>query len=333
MTLAEPLRFQPIALEKIWGGRRLQPFLPGGLTEPGLVGEIWTLADRQGNSSVVAEGNFEGRKLAGLMLSEREALLGSVSPTSDERFPLLVKYLDATQPLSVQVHPDAKAAKRLGGEAKDECWYILSAEPGSQIYLGLAPGVDVATFAAEARGPHVVDMLQTHDVHAGQFISIPAGTVHALGAGITLVEVQENADTTYRIFDWDRTGLDGKPRETHCEEAFQSIDYDFVPEGPITPRLDATEGVNGRVPLLTRPGFEVDLLGIHQPESLDADGRPWVYVVLNGRGTLVLESGDGSWKVRRGETWLLPADLGRHQFTSVDGDLELLRVSLSGEGA
>ena len=160
MPIAEPLRFQPIVLEKIWGGRRLQPFLPEGLEEPGVVGEVWTLADRQGSSSVVAAGALEGRKLAGLMLSEREALLGSAAPTSDERFPLLVKYLDATQPLSVQVHPDAKAAKRLGGEAKDECWYILSAEPGSQIYLGLAPGVDVVSFAAEARGPHVVDMLQ-----------------------------------------------------------------------------------------------------------------------------------------------------------------------------
>lgn len=333
MTLAQPLRFKPFALEKIWGGRRLESFLPDGLQQTGVVGEIWTLADRQGMSSVVAEGGFEGRKLAGLMLSEREALLGSVAPTAEEHFPLLVKFLDATQPLSVQVHPDAQAAKRLGGEAKDECWYILSAEPGSQIYIGLAPGVDAATFAAEAHGPRVVDLLQAHDVHAGQFVSIPAGTVHALGAGVTLVEVQENADTTYRIFDWGRTGLDGQPREIHCEQALKAIDYDLVHDAPTTPHLAASEGVNGRVPLLTRPGFEVDLLGIHQPESLDSGGRPWVYVVLNGGGTLVLEDGDGSWKVRRGETWLLPADLGRHQFTSVDGDLELLRVSLNEEVA
>lgn len=322
MSIQEPLRFRPRAFPKVWGGRRLADFVPGGLEIEGPVGEVWELVERNDCSSEVDGGTFEGRRLSGLMLSERADLLGTASPSSDDRFPLLVKYIDAVQPLSVQVHPDARTAKRLGGEPKDECWYILSAEPGAVVYLGLAPGVDPKTFAADAHTHKVVDLLREVEVRGGEFLSVPAGTVHAIGAGVTLVEVQENADTTWRVFDWDRPGLDGEPRPLHLEQALQAIDYERVSDGPITPSFDT--GGNGVASLHQGRSFNVDLLRVNEPLECSTGGTPWVYVVLAGRGTLV--TGSGEWRLGRGETWLIPAGLGEYRFTAADGELEVLRV-------
>lgn len=322
MSLTEPLRFLPQPLPKVWGGRRLDSFLPDGLSIDGPVGEVWAVADRADAASVVDGGAFDGRQLSGLMLSERADLLGDARASADDRFPLLVKYLDADQPLSVQVHPNRICAEKLGGEPKDECWYVIAAEPGAHVYLGLAPGVDAKTFAAEASNHHVIDLLQRHDVRAGEFLFVPAGTVHAIGAGVTLVEVQENADTTWRVYDWDRPGLDGDLRTLHLDEALRAIDYDRVPAGPLTCAYGRE--VNGRATLLDGTAFGVEALRVHEPLELDNTGRPWVYVVLAGSGSLV--AGDVERRVRRGETWLLPAALGVHRFQAADGDLEVLRV-------
>ncbi len=288
----------------------------------GPVGEVWEVADRDACSSEVQGGTFDGRRLSGLMLSEREDLLGEAQPSIDDRFPLLVKYLDTAQPLSVQVHPDKACAAKLAGEPKDECWYVLAAEPGAEVYLGLAPGVDATTFAAEAASHNIVDLLQVHVVRAGQFLSVPAGTVHAIGAGVTLVELQQNADTTWRLFDWDRPGLEGKPRALHLDEALRAIDYDHAAEGPLEPVFEGT--VNCRAQLLDGLAFGVDALRVNEPLRLDTGGRPWVYVILSGRGTLTCDAGER--RLRRGESWLLPAALGEHRFNSVDGELEVLRV-------
>ena len=322
MSLLDPLRFRPRALAKVWGGRRLDEFLPGGLGLDGPVGEVWMVADRDEMGSEVDGGDLEGRRLTGLMLSEREDLLGDARPSEGDRFPLLVKYLDAAEALSIQVHPDAACSAKLGGEPKDECWYVLAADPGAHVFLGLMPDVDAATFAAQASSHHVVDLLQRFEVRAGEFVSVPAGTVHAIGPGVTLVEVQENADTTWRLFDWDRKGLDGELRCLHLEEALPAIDYAATPEGPVTTSYEGK--VNGRAPLLDGPAFSVEALRINEPLALDTMARPWVYVVLGGKGSLVTDRGE--WRLRRGESWLLPAALGAHRFGSVDGELEILRV-------
>lgn len=324
MVLFEPLRFRPMPMVKVWGGHRLGAFVGEALEADGPVGEVWQLVDRDGCSSVVACGTYAGRTLSGLMLSERESLLGASRPSEDGHFPILVKYIDAAQPLSVQVHPDPAAAATLGGESKDECWYVVGAEPGSQVYLGLAPGVDAKTFAAEVARHHVVGLLQAFTVRAGQFISVPAGTVHAIGGGVTLVEVQQNADTTYRIFDWERAGLDGAPRELHCKEALRSIDFGRAVEEPREPELDG--GVNAAANLFDGEAFRLDLLRIHEPARFDTEGRAQVYVVLAGAGTLTTGREGGAWRMRRGETWLVPSSVGPHRFESVDGELEVLRA-------
>lgn len=312
-------------MPKVWGGRRLDDFVPGGLEIEGPVGEVWNVADRDDSSSVVAGGTFDGRSLSGLMLSERDDLLGDASASAADRFPLMVKYLDADQPLSVQVHPDAICAEKLGGEPKDECWYVIAAGEDAHVYLGLAEGVDASAFASGASDHHVVDLLQRHDVRAGQFLSVPAGTVHAIGPGVTLVEVQENADTTWRVYDWDRPGLNGQPRELHLDQALRAINYDDRPVGPVTPSYEGS--VNGRAPLFTGPTFLVEALRVNEPMALETGRKPSVCVVLSGKAELEYEG--GTVNIRRGESWLIPAALGAHRLQAADGDLELLRMEAS----
>ena len=329
MSLREPLRFEAIALDKPWGGHTLGDFCDGVPARPEPVGEVWQLSDREDNASVVAEGSFSGRSLRGLMLSEREDILGNSRPAAGGDFPLLVKLLQTSQPLSVQVHPDARAAECIGGgaEPKEECWYVLDAGERSEIWLGLRPEVDAASFAASAAGPEVLELLEAHPVRKDQFYAVPAGTVHAIGTGITLVEVQQNSDTTFRIFDWGRTDASGEPRDTHLEEAFQAIDYEQQVPGPTHPDFGADDGVNRISRLLEGDAFGVALLRVHEPMIHDTFGRAWVYVVTAGRGRLTVPgAGEDEWQVSRGQTWLLPAAAGEHRFDSIGGELEMLRV-------
>ena len=187
MAITEPLLFSPVLFEKVWGGRVLEDFLGRPLEQDGPIGEIWTLVDRDDASSQVQAGELAGRSLRGLMMSEREALLGATTPTSAGYFPLLVKYLDARANLSVQVHPDARAAQRLGGDAasKSECWYVLSADPGARVYVGFKPELAESELCDKLTGENVADLLDSYEVRVGDFVYVPAGTVHAIGAGIT----------------------------------------------------------------------------------------------------------------------------------------------------
>ncbi|MEZ6018393.1 MAG: type I phosphomannose isomerase catalytic subunit [Planctomycetota bacterium] len=329
MTIAVPLRLSPRAAEKVWGGARLAGLVSDPLDATGPVGEVWICSDREERGSVVVGGPFDGRSLRGLMLSEREALLGEAGTNAAGEFPLLVKLLEAAQDLSIQVHPDAVAAERLHGESKEECWYILHADPGAEVYVGLADGVDARRFAARAATPDVVDLLARHVVHAGDFVHVPTGTVHGIGAGITLVEVQESSDTTYRLYDWGRLGLDGKPRATHLDEALASIDYGVRPAGPVRAEFRAQVGGDSvdRAALLvdTKP-FRVELLELHRGGPLGVDALPSVLVVLSGSGQLSTAATEAPLEIRAGQCWLLPADAQRARIGEASGDLTLLRA-------
>jgi len=330
MTLREPLCFAPQCLEKVWGGRGLEPYFPTAFPPAGPVGEVWVLVDRDDRSSVVrATGAFEGRSLRGLMLSEARDLLGRTRPGAGGHFPLLVKYLDAARDLSVQVHPDARTAERLGGGAsgKTECWYVLSADPGSRIYLGLEPDVEPAHFAASAGSAAVVGLLRSYPVHPGQFVFVPPGTVHAIGAGLRLIEVQENSDTTYRLYDWSRRGLDGAARPLHLDEGLRSIDYGLELEGPIDPVFRPDAGGDGsRARVVDCEAFGVELQRVGEPELRTTGDRALLYVVVEGRGTLGVAGLEAEWPLRPGETWLVPAAVGEHRVESTSKDLRLLVV-------
>lgn len=345
MAIGQPLPLNPIPVPKVWGGDRMRAFLerapqgndPEAWTQH--VGEVWLLCDREDRTSTVASGAFEGRTLRGLMLSEREALLGDVTPSRGGTFPLLLKLLDVRESLSVQVHPDAAAAHALGSEEKSECWYVLQADEGAEVLLGLADGVDARRFASGATTPDVVDLMQRFAVRTGDAIDVPAGTVHAVGAGLAIVEVQSNSDTTYRIYDWDRE-VDGARRTLHVEEALRSIDYARVATPPATlcfealltdPPADAGADAEGEVTANRRAvlsdgvRFRADVLDIHEAVGLRRPVGPSALVVLSGRGRI--DTGDGRpYPLERGRTWLLPADLERARIVDVDGDLRLLRA-------
>jgi mannose-6-phosphate isomerase len=326
-SLAEPLHLSRICVEKVWGGRGLERVLGVELPGSQRIGESWELVDRDDHNSTVVGGRFDGQSLRFLMSNEREALLGEAAPSDSDQFPLLIKFISADQPLSVQVHPDEKLAKKLGkGEAgKCEAWYILDAEPDSLLYLGLRPDVDATEFAAAAGSADIVDLLQTWKVRPGQFVWVPAGTVHAIGAGITLLEVQQNSDATFRVFDWGRVGLEGEPRKTHVEEALLAANYDLESAGPIEPELHILDDHSRGVELIDCDFFRMGVLEVCGHVRRKALGRPVALVCVAGGGR-ILRSGAEPREFTRGDTWLVPAAVGEWTVESKGGECRLVLV-------
>jgi mannose-6-phosphate isomerase len=299
-----PLSFVGIFKERIWGGRRLAPILNKDLPISGPVGESWELVDLQGDQSVVASGSLAGTPLSDLIQRFGPALMGPVE-LDGGRFPLLVKYIDASQVLSIQVHPDAEVAADLRGRPKSEAWYILDAEPGAVIYLGLKPGSTAEQFRAAIEQGTVEDLVVACPVQPGQLFPVPPGTVHAIGAGILLAEVQQPSDTTYRVYDWGRVGLDGNPRQLHVDQAMQSIHFG---QDPIEP-----ETGDGLVDMKL---FQILCMTLGSGTEVDLDGEgPAVVVGLEGEALLIHDHGDPV-RCARGEVILVPHVCRRARLSS-----------------
>lgn len=220
-----PIVFQPLYMQRVWGGRTLETAYGRQLPDAAPYGESWEIVDRPDEQSVVIDGPHEGRTLHELWSDHREEIFGTGLPSA-ERFPLLIKVLDARDDLSIQVHPPAELAPSLGGEPKTEMWYIADCDPRAKLYVGLKKGVTRAYFEAALDEGAVADLVHAIEPEAGDSIFIPSGRLHAIGAGFLIHEIQQNSDTTYRVFDWNRLGLDGKPRDLHVEESLKSIDFD-----------------------------------------------------------------------------------------------------------
>jgi mannose-6-phosphate isomerase len=312
LAMDSPIRFEPLYQERVWGGRWMER-LPGRrLPGDAPYGESWELVDRADAQSVVRGGIWAGRTLGDLWSRERWRVFGGAP--GPERFPLLIKILDAEETLSVQVHPPADIAPELGGEPKTEMWYLLDALPDAALYAGLRRGVGRDAFAAALAAGTVEQTLHRIGVRAGDAMFIPSGRVHAIGAGCRILEVQQNSDTTYRVFDWNRTGLDGKPRALHIEESMRCIDF-ADPE----PAL-AAPGADGTV--VECPLFRVERLSVRDPVEFLRDA-PWaVGFVVAG----ALRWGTESFE--RGETFLVPAGAagGRCEAESAGG-AEVLRIT------
>ena len=224
-----PLMFQPIFKERVWGGRNLERLYQKALPPGVPIGESWEITDRPEAASVIANGPLAGKDLRWLMEHHAKELLGPAR-SHNGRFPLLIKLLDAEEKLSLQVHPPAHVAARLGGEPKTEMWYIADARAGAELYAGLRRGVTRAEFERRINDGTVADCFHRLPVKPGDVMFLPSGRVHAIGAGLVLFEIQQNSDTTFRVFDWNRPGLDGQPRELHVEQSLQCIDFnDFEP--------------------------------------------------------------------------------------------------------
>ena len=224
-------------MERVWGGRRLETLFGKRLPVGMRIGESWELVDREDAQSVVHEGPLQGATLHELWAQHREEIFGRGLPDT-ERFPLLFKMLDAHERLSVQVHPPARVAAQRGGEPKTEMWYLLDSHFDAEIYAGLNRGVTRQDFEAALVEGRVANLVHRVGARAGDALFIPSGRVHAIGSGNLLIEVQQNSDTTYRVFDWNRVGMDGRPRELHIEESLESIDFTDIEPVRAEPRGD-----------------------------------------------------------------------------------------------
>lgn len=282
-----PIAFLPLFMDRVWGGRRLEEAFGRPLPPDVPIGESWEIADRPGAQSLATLGVPSGTTLHDLWATRRTEIFGARAAQAGDRFPLLIKLLDARDTLSVQVHPPAAVADTLGGEPKSEMWVLAAADPGAHLFVGLRRGVTRDAFAAALRaGEDVSAMLHRIDVARGDAIYLPSGRVHAIGAGCLIVEIQQNSDTTYRVFDFDRPGLDGAPRKLHVEEALASIDFDDVEPSLIEPDGDT---------LARTPFFTVSRSMLAAPRTVTAPGECAVVCVLSGRvscGDAVFGDGD-----------------------------------------
>lgn len=226
----EPITFTPLYMERVWGGRELERVYGRRLPDPQKpFGESWEIVDREHEQSVVDQGPLAGTTLHELWTTRRAEIFGAAYQ-SPGRFPILIKVLDARDDLSIQVHPPAHLAASLGGEPKTEMWFIADCEPGAKLYVGLKHGVTRGDFEKAIADGTVAACVHAISPAPGDSIFIPSGRLHAIGAGFLIHEIQQNSDTTYRVFDWNRLGLDGKPRELHVAQSLASIDFnDFEP--------------------------------------------------------------------------------------------------------
>lgn len=225
------LRFKPIYQERVWGGRRLETLYGRQLPKEGTpYGESWEICDREEAQSVVVGGELDGWSLHDLWVKARKEVFGAeLANHPAERFPLLLKILDSEQDLSIQVHPNDGNAAEVNGEAKSESWYVAHADAGAKLYAGLAEGVTKDSFEAAMTDGTLATQVKELPAFEGGCVAIHGGVVHAIGAGLVIFEIQQNSDTTFRVFDWNRVGLDGKPRELHQKEALIVTDFEAPP--------------------------------------------------------------------------------------------------------
>jgi len=298
-------------MERIWGGHRLASLFGKKTPPTATIGEAWEVVDRPEAQSVVRSGPFRDRTLHELWTRDRKAIFGDV-PDSP-RFPLLIKLLDAHDQLSLQVHPPAKVAASLGGEPKTEFWFVASAIPGAKLHVGLREPVTRDQFARAVQAGTVAELVHSFEVKPGDSMFLPAGRFHGIGAGNVLVEIQQNSDTTYRVFDWNRVDDDGKPRQLHIDHALQSIDFNDV-----TPNLTQPDGE-----LLVRNElFEIQKWDLDAARDVAPAGTLAIICCLTGTIRCV------DVDFRPGEFGLVPATLPDRKVQPRGDGTTLLRITI-----
>ena len=312
-AIQTPLLFTPVYKDYIWGGTRIASDYARTGTPP-VCAESWEISAHPDGESLVASGPFAGSRLADLAAAFGPALLGTKAP-DPARFPLLFKLIDARDRLSVQVHPNNANAAATGGEPKTEMWVVLGCVPGASLYAGLTPAATPASLRAALAEGTAADQLTRLDVRPGQALFIPGGLVHAIGAGCLIYEVQQNSNTTYRLFDWNRTGADGKPRPLHIEESFKTIDWSLPAPQMVTPAPTPPPAAANRwSALVSCPFFTMRRLDAAAPETVALDGSTFhALFVAEGRATV---TANGARAVlAAGASALIPADAGRYTLT------------------
>ena len=305
-----PLRFQPLFKEYIWGGRRLGTLLGKPIGDGPTYAESWEAVDHGDDQSVVAEGPLAGQTLRQIVEAHGEELFGKHYP--QPIFPLLFKYLDAELTLSVQVHPNDEQGAKLDPPdlGKTEAWVVLAAKPGSKIYAGLKQGTTRETLAAAIESGTSDECLHTIEPVVGDCVFIKAGTVHALGEGIVIAEIQQASNTTFRLFDWNRVDAEGKSRPLHIEESLEVSDY---ARGPVEPQTPTPTGYEGGERLVECDKFVLDRATRSEALELDLGNCFHLVSVIDGEATLTSASGELS--LGKGQTVLVPASCGKITLT------------------
>lgn len=319
-TPREPLLFRRLLKEKVWGGARLAGMLGAKTSAAGPLGESWELSDYPGEETAVRGGAWSGISLRVLVQDYPETILGRSRTTNDGRFPLLVKFIDAGDDLSVQIHPP-DGPHSPTGVGKTEAWYVLDAKPGATVICGLKAGTKREVFAAEAGDARVRRHLHEVPVRRGDCVFVPAGQTHAIRGGVVLCEVQQTSDVTFRMYDWDRAGLDGKPRETHLAQALRVVDYRLEPGAALRAHFREEGGLQDAT-LAQCAYFRLVMLRADARGGLrptDKLARTWTVVSGSGRVEPVGADDFAPLPLRFGDTALIP------------GGLETVR--LAGDGA
>ena len=304
-------------MERIWGGRHLESLYGKRLPSAALIGESWEIVDRPEAQSVVHEGPLRGMTLHQLWCKHRPEIFGELadgpSRTGMTRFPILAKLLDAQENLSLQVHPPRSIAKKLGGESKSELWFVANASPKARLYAGVKKGTTREVFRKALEQGKVEKHLHAIELKTGDAIYLPSGRMHALGAGNVLVEIQENSDTTYRIYDWDRAKKRRAPRQMHIAEAMQCVDFADVEPALLRPKSES---------LVKNELFEIDKWELNEERDAAEPGRFAIFVCLTGE----LECAGRRFKP--GEFFLVPAQLEDRAMRPAGEKTSLLRVTL-----
>lgn len=321
----DPLRFQPVFQQYIWGGRRLETVLKKPIAPEGIFAESWEVVDHGQDQSVVSDGPLKGKTLGELAKSHPDQLIGPSwnSPEKrdsrpgdlKDRFPLLVKWLDANDHLSIQVHPDDHLASALNPPdlGKTEAWYIADAAEGAKIYAGLKEGVTKEEFENAIQEGNILSKLHCFTPKKGDCLFIPAGTVHALGAGLLVAEIQQASNTTYRIYDWDRVDSQGNSRPMHVQQAVEATNYSYGPVSPSRPTestfsASGTEGTIDIKNLVKCPFFEIDRINI-QSGKLTLPQKQCMTVTCTA-GSLKVDSENDQFILPLGGTMLVPYQSG-----------------------
>lgn len=301
-----PLKFKPILKSLVWGGDKIAPF-KGVVSDSDKIGESWELSGVSGNESVVANGELEGRTIAELVKEYKGDLIGEhVYGNTGDEFPLLIKFIDAKQDLSIQVHPDDEMAARChnGSKGKTEMWYVVDAEENAHLRSGLDTEVTPEEYEAKVEDGTITDILHDYSVKPGDVFFLPAGRIHSIGAGCFIAEIQQTSDITYRIYDFGRLGLDGKPRELHTALAKQTIDYTVLPDY----RTAHTDKKNAENVLVECKYFNTSLFDLDREYSKDMSDLDSFLVAICIGGCGKVEDGFGNTvSIHQGETVLVPA--------------------------
>ena len=321
-----PLKFKPLYKDYIWGGRELESL--GKILPEGKIAESWEVSSHKDGDCIVSNGELEGISLSEAVKKLGRELIGTALPEKDvEKFPLLIKLIDANDKLSVQVHPKDEYAKvnENGELGKNEMWYIVAAKPGAKIVYGVAAGVTKESFAKAVAADNIEQCLNYLEVSAGDTVNIPAGLIHAIGEGILIAEIQQNSNTTYRVYDYNRMDAQGNKRPLHINKALEVIDFNNCDiqgkQKGLKLKLGAT---SEKEYLLANEYFSVEKYEIEGKIDEATDGsRFYTLSCLEGKGEISYKG--GAETLEKGESILLPATLGKY---SISGKLKLVKASV-----